>query len=721
MSVRGRFASRVTRRVGAVGAATGLLFGAVIAFAAPAPAADTTTIQLLTINDFHGRIAETPSNTPPIPGAAKLFGLANALKANMPTAIVAAGDLIGASTFPSAIAQDQPTIDVMNAGGLTVSSVGNHEFDKGIADLKNRVIPAANYPYLGANVYLNGQHALDSYYINEVGGLKVGYIGVVTVQTPQLVSPAGIVGVTFTDPVLEANKVAAQLKDGDESNGEADIVVLMAHEGASEDSVGGGCLGVYSDGTFSRFAQSSAAIDAIVSGHTHQSYAYEMPVPGMAKTRPVIQANEYSFKLGRITLSYDGHTVTNSTAELLDPLTATPDPAVAAIVTAAVAQSVELGKAPVGSISATFPSGIGSRGDEWAVNNLVATAQLDQTSAAGRGGAQLAFVNPGGVRTGLFYPQSGTEGDGVVTYSEAFAVNPFANDVVTVSLTGAQIVQALENQVQPLDNAGLPQSRPYLQLGTSSNFTYSYKYQPSAANALGKVEVTATSLNGTPLDPTATYRVTINSFLASGGDNFPAFLNGTDKTTTGDNDLIMFNAYLTAHPGLDPSNFAPKHTLVAGVPAGAGTPGTPAPPVVPLAPAPCPDAVATAAVTLSTGSAHPGDTIAVMGKDFAPYETVKGMLFSEPLAIGTATADENGVVLFDLVLGPDMPLGDHTVQLIGLGSDIDVSAALVVTAVPILAETGAATDNAAILGIALVLIGGAATAFGRRRRDSLVS
>lgn len=695
----------------ALAAAGAVGLSALIGFSAPAQAAEPTTIQLLTFNDFHGRIANVPVNgaTPEVPGAAKLFGLVDQLRAQLPTTVVAAGDLIGASTFPSAVLDDQPTIDVMNAGGLDVSSVGNHEFDRGYDDLVNRVIPSADYPYLGANVYLNGEHALDSYFVNEVGGLKVGYIGVVTVQTPSLVSPAGIVGLTFTDPVLEANRVAAQLKDGDPANGEADVVVLMAHEGAAAESVVGDCLGVYNDPTFSRFAQSSAAIDAIVSGHTHQSYAYQMPVPGLAKTRPVIQANEYSNKLGRITLTFDGATVTSSTAELLDPVSATPNAAVQAVVAAAVAESAVLGAEPVGTVLASFPP-VSDRGLEYPTSNLLPTAQLEQT------GADIAFINPGGVRTGLGYPQSGSEGNGVVTYAEAFAVQPFANDVVTITMTGAQIVEALEQQVQPLNAAtGAPLTRPFLHLGVSSNFAYTYRYQASAQSSLGKLQVMTATLDGSPLDPAGTYRVTVNAFLAAGGDNFPAFKKGTGLVTSAQNDIALFVAYLQANPALDPTGFGPFSQLVAGTPDGAGGPGAPVVPPAPLTPMPCPAAEATAAIALSVSTAKPGDTIHVIGTDFAPFETVVATLHSEPLAVGTSVASESGVVEFDVVLGDAMTAGDHSVRLVGLGSDIDIAAGFVVEALPILAATGGREQQGLTLGVILVLLGSAALVAGRRR------
>jgi 5'-nucleotidase len=183
-------------------------------------------LQLLSINDFHGRL-ESPATVDgqPVGGAAQLTGLVNQLRAENPnTLFVSAGDNIGASTFISAIDEDNPTIDVLNQAGLDVSAVGNHEFDKGMADLTGRVTDRADFPYLGANVYRGDQRALPAYAVRTVGGIRVGFIGVVTEQTASLVSPDGIAGLTFRDAVAEANAVAAQLRDGDPANGEADVV-----------------------------------------------------------------------------------------------------------------------------------------------------------------------------------------------------------------------------------------------------------------------------------------------------------------------------------------------------------------------------------------------------------------------------------------------------------------------------------------------------------------
>ncbi|WP_067496471.1 ExeM/NucH family extracellular endonuclease [Actinoplanes sp. TFC3] len=510
-------------------------------------------LQLLSINDFHGRL-ESPSAG--VGGAAQLVGAVNKLRAENPnTAWVSAGDNIGASTFISAIDGDNPTIDALNKGGLNVSAVGNHEFDKGLADLTGRVEGRADFPYLGANVYQNGQRLLDPYAVQTVGGVRVGFIGVVTEQTASLVSPDGIAGVEFRNPVAEANAVAAQLSDGNEANGEADVLVLLAHEGAAAEHIGS-AQDLVADPVFGNFTKVSADIDAVLSGHTHQPYAFEVPVPGTGRTRPVIQAEDYGVKIGRAVLTYDPATkaVTKSTAELINVTGFTPDPAIEQIVADAKTKANELGKAKLGSITADIKraytaEGGEDRGSESVLGNFIADVQLDQTTAAGRGGAQIAFMNPGGLRADLKY---GT--DGTVTYADAFAVQPFANDVVTQTLTGAQIKQVLEEQWQP---AGA--SRPVLHLGSSKGLTYSY----DASKPRGeKIIASSLKLNGTTINPTGTYRVTSNSFLAAGGDNFTTLGQGTGKVTTGDNDLTMLVNYFAAH---SPVTADPKPRSTPGI------------------------------------------------------------------------------------------------------------------------------------------------------------
>lgn len=518
--------------------ATGLAGLAAPAAAEPAPApavAGPVQLQILSINDFHGRL-ESPAKDGdgrPIGGAAQLAGLVDQLRtANPNTAFVSNGDNIGASTFVSAIDHDNPTIDALNAMDLTASSVGNHEFDQGAADLTGRVQDRAAFPYLAANVYRDGQRILPAFEVKELGGIQVAYVGVVTDQTPSLVTPAGIEGLEFRDPVNELATVAGQLKDGNPANGEADVVIALAHEGAAETTTS--VADLENDPVFGRFVDLPATIDAIFSGHTHQAYALEAPVPG-GGTRPVVQAADYGRKLGQVQLTYDPATrkVTSSSASLIDVVGYPEDPAVATIVADAKANAAVLGSTPVGSITADIRRDP-ERGSESDLANFIADVQLDRTAAAGRGGAQLAFMNAGGVRADLLYAP-----DGVVTYQEAFAVQPFANDMVTKTYTGAQIRQMLEEQWQPAGSA-----RPVLWLGVSKGFTY--EYDPGGAPGR-RVDATSMRLNGELIDPAGTYRVTANTFLATGGDNFEAFKTGTDPATTGENDLTMLVDYLKAN------------------------------------------------------------------------------------------------------------------------------------------------------------------------------
>ncbi|MFV2103752.1 ExeM/NucH family extracellular endonuclease [Micromonospora sp. LOL_024] len=496
-------------------------------------------LQLLSINDFHGRL-ESPATVDgqPVGGAAQIAGLVNQLRAENPnTAFVSAGDNIGASTFISAIDEDNPTIDALNQAGLLVSAVGNHEFDKGMADLTGRVTDRADFPHLGANVYRGGTRALPAYSVSTIDGVSVGFVGVVTEQTAALVNPDGIAGLTFRDPVAEANLVAGELKDGNPDNGEADVVVLLAHEGAATENIDSPAA-LANDPVFGAFTRANATVDVIFSGHTHQPYAFEVPVPGTDKLRPIVQAEDYGKRLGKVTLTFDPESgsITATDASLVDVVGAPQDPAVVGIVADAKVRAQELGQRKLGEITAdirrAYTDGNEDRGKESALGNLIADVQLAGTSDAGRGGAQIAFMNPGGLRADLLYRT-----DGTVTYAEAFAVQPFANDVVTKTYTGAEIKQVLEQQWQP---AGA--SRPVLWLGVSKGFGYTY--DPQAAQGS---RITSMKLNGTPIDPAGTYRVTVNSFLAAGGDNFTTLGGGTNPVTTGDNDLTMLVSYFAAN------------------------------------------------------------------------------------------------------------------------------------------------------------------------------
>ncbi len=546
--------TRSRRRIlaGTLAAATAValtLGGAAAAQAAPSPKgkeARSVDINLVTINDFHGRIEQNGTAA----GIARLGTAVDSFRAENPnTVFAAAGDLIGASTFTSFIQQDVPTIEGLNAAGLDVSAVGNHEFDRGFADLTDRVMPLADWEYLGANIHdaETGDAALPEYWLQKFQGVTIGFVGAVTDELPSLVSPAGIEDITVEAPVDAANRVANQLSDGKKQNGEADIVILLVHEGAATTDVAS------ATDPESRFGKivlgANDNIDAIVSGHTHLPYNH------VIDGRPVISSGQYGERFSNMEISYDRATKSITKMENTLYTMATtfddrgnvtgylfePDPAIVPIVTAATAVADELGNVEIGIAEEAFrraqqpglvngqPGLVENRGGESTLGNFVADVQLWSLNNDDQDrGVQITFMNPGGLRADI-------NADGT-TFREAANVQPFANTLVTLDLTGAQIKSVLEEQWQP-DGA----SRPFLKLGVNEALTYTY--DPTADRGS---HITEIFLDGVALDPNATYKVGANSFLASGGDNFFTLGQGTNKADTGKIDLEAMVAYFEA-------------------------------------------------------------------------------------------------------------------------------------------------------------------------------
>lgn len=546
---------RTARRLAAGAVATAAAIS-VSALAAPAAhAADPVTINLVTINDLHGRL----ESSSPAGGMAALTTAVEQIRAANPHTIFAsAGDNIGASTFTSFIQQDNPTIDALNAAGLDVSAVGNHEFDAGFADLRDRVIPRAEFPYLGANVYnADGTRALDPWEIVTVDGdIDVAFVGAVTEEMPSLVSPAGIAGLEFRDIATEVNLAADEATAAG-----AEIVIALVHEGGSSDPADATNpstpLGAIVGGL-------DADVDMLVTAHTHASYAYDVAGTGLRVT----QAGQYGERFQNTAITYDRDTgdvsfaptqtqamwntavnppVRLVTADLSNPVVSQ----VNTIVADAVAFARIEGAKKVGDITADFrrerqprtptPDNPAtteeSRGAESTLGNFVADVQL--SVAQGRfADTQIALMNPGGLRADLIHASSG-EGDpvGNVTYAEAAAVQPFANTLVTMTLTGAQLKAVLEEQWQP---AGA--SRPFLKLGVSKGLTYISDYDAPQGE-----RVTHLLLDGVPVDPATEYRVVVNSFLASGGDNFATLADGTERADSGLVDLQAMVDWFAAH------------------------------------------------------------------------------------------------------------------------------------------------------------------------------
>ncbi|MCI1017469.1 ExeM/NucH family extracellular endonuclease [Microbacterium sp. C5A9] len=499
------------------------------------------SIDVVTMNDFHGRIEADGAAA----GAAVVAGAVQQFRAENPNTIFAGvGDLIGASTFTSFINDDNPTIDALNAAGLDVSAAGNHEFDQGWEDLRDRVQDRADWEYISSNVFLTetGEPALAPAWVKELDGVKVGFIGAVTEDLDSLVSPEGIADLEVRSIADSVNAVADDLRDGDGSNGEADVVILLVHEGAASTELSS----ITPDSPLGEIVYGvDEDVNAIVSAHTH--LAYNHVIDG----RPVISAGQYGENLGLMNLQVDPKTkelisITNE----IKPLTANGQalypavPEVADIVAKAKADADVLGAIKVGDITADFnrarqTNGSENRGGESTIGNFVADVQKWST------GADIALMNPGGIRANLAYASSNAnDPNGNVTYREAATVQPFANTLVTLTLTGAQLKSVLEEQWQPAGSA-----RPFLKLGVSEGLVYTY--DPAAAQGS---RVTSITLDGTAIDPAANYTVAANSFLAGGGDNFSTFAQGSGKRDTGKIDLQSmvdwFDANKTATPDL---------------------------------------------------------------------------------------------------------------------------------------------------------------------------
>ncbi|TFB75848.1 ExeM/NucH family extracellular endonuclease [Cryobacterium glaciale] len=538
-------------------------------------------LNLLNINDFHGRI---DANTVKFAGTVEQlraeYGDANSL-------FLSDGDNIGASLFASASQNDQPTLDVLNALDLAASGVGNHEFDQGFSDLTGRVSDTANFDYLGANVYTAGTEtpAMQEYALLDLAGVTVGVIGAVTEETPALVSPNGIASLSFGDPVAAVNRVAAQLTDGDPTNGEADVLIAEYHEGAGAGIPDGATLEqeLATGGAFASIVNdTSAEVDAIFTGHTHKQYAWDAQVPGAADgvTRPVLQTGSYGENIGQVVLSYDlasGDTTTvknrnvaRSTSTDADLATAYPRVAeVQTITNAALAEASIQGNVPVGSVTADITraclGGVApcaeNRMAPSTMGTLVANSLRASLADPTIGGAEIGIVNPGGMRADLSLAP-----DGVVTYAEANAVLPFLNNLWTTSLTGAQFKTVLEQQWQTSADGTIP-SRPFLQLGLSDNVNYTFDASRDAGS-----RITGIWIDGAPIEPAQTYRIGSFNFLLTGGDNFREFTNGTDTRDSGLVDRDAWISYIQANSPLSPS-FKANQASITGAPTAAVNPG----------------------------------------------------------------------------------------------------------------------------------------------------
>jgi 5'-nucleotidase len=526
-------------------------------------------VQVLAINDFHGNLEPPNLTVPATDGAVPAGGVAyltSALKqlrtANSVT--VAAGDLIGASPISSALFLDEPSIKALSMAGLELASVGNHEFDKGASELKrmqdggcvkftNRQpcavehFAGAGFRYLSANVQrADGTTLFPGTAIKEVGGVKVGFIGMTLKETSTLVSPSGVAGLNFADEAVTANGLVPGLKAAG-----ANTIVLLIHLGASvtgryDDPA---CPGLAGD-IMPVMSKLDPAIQLVVSGHTHNAYICRVPMPG-GGTRILTSAGKYGAMITDIRLTFDrpGGSMTGDkgefiivqgeaiqTARLTAPLIPShrvfpADPEVATLVARYREAASGAANRPIGQLDGSLLKG--DSGTESQAAGFISDGQLYIARDPVRGNADFGLMNNGGARTDLM-----PEADGTVRFGQIFAMQPFANNIVTKSYTGAEIKAVLEQQFASGTNSA---ARPNL-LTPSANFRFSYDRSRPTGQRI--VELL---LNGKPIDSNKSYRVAINNFLAWGGDNFTRFANGRNPVDGG-LDLDATEAYLATNP-----------------------------------------------------------------------------------------------------------------------------------------------------------------------------
>jgi 5'-nucleotidase len=549
----------------------------------------TVTGNLLAFNDVHGNINPPTGsgglvNGNPAGGAEYLAYWIKKLRAeaqqqgSAEVVTVAAGDNVGASPLVSAAFHDEPIIEIENSFGLDVTSVGNHEFDEGVTELKRLQFggchptdgcqdgdgfSGAKFPFLAANVTdkTTKLPILLPFTIKIIGGVPIGFVGMTLKNTPAIVNPAGVTTVDFHDEVQTANKYADLLGlFGIRS------LVLLIHEGGIQ----GAPPPVLDPSSCNNFSGAVGPIVAglrpaygvVVSGHTHQWYSCALPNSSGANS-VVTSAGSAGRLITNISVTLDRHTKkfvsasarnvivengirkADGTWQTSGPGVFVRDPAKVDPAAKVIADKYRTAVAPiankvVGSISADITNLVPAGGSgESALGDVIADAQLAYTKASA--GAQIALMNPGGIRDSLIRENStGGEAVGEVTYSECFSVQPFNNLVVTQTLTGDQVKATLEQQFP------YTQTPPQLStciLQVSAGFTYTFNSTLPAGSRISDIK-----LDGVAIDPAATYRVTMNDFLANGGDGFTTLAGGTARVTAPGFDVDALVAYLGAGP-----------------------------------------------------------------------------------------------------------------------------------------------------------------------------
>ncbi|WP_128935283.1 bifunctional metallophosphatase/5'-nucleotidase [Bradyrhizobium zhanjiangense] len=534
-------------------------FALALTFALPASAQTAAPVELriLAINDFHGNLRPPPGGIrigDPEDGAKKVMVAAGGAEymatlvkqlreGHRNTIFVAAGDLIGASPFLSAMFHDEPSIESLSMMGLAITSVGNHEFDEGKTELLRmqnggchpvdgcqgpHPFTGAKFRYLAASTIetATGKSVLPPFEIREFDGISVGFIGLTLKGTAGIVSPAGISGLEFRDEAETVNALVPQLK----ARGVEAIVVLI-HEGGEPAGDYNECPGI-SGPIVDIVKKFDRAVDVVVSGHTHRAYVCNID------GRLVTSGDKFGTLVTAIDLKLDpaSRDIVSARAENVIVANASlpKDAEQTALIEAYDKLSAPIANRPAGSVTQTL-SRIPNEAGESALGDIIADAQLLATRDAKDGGAVIALTNPGGIRTDIVPKENGA-----ITFGDVFASQPFRNRLVTMTLTGRQLKDLLEQQ-------WLDPKRPRI-LQVSNGFSYAW----DAAKPFGeRVMPEKMTLSGRPIEAGSGYRVTLNDYLAVGGDGFTVAKQGSAPQYGGYDADALF-AFFQAHGPIGP-------------------------------------------------------------------------------------------------------------------------------------------------------------------------
>src|SRR6266481_4104225 len=515
-------------------------------------------LRILAINDFHGylqpppggiRIADPDDKSKKIAveagGAEQMATLVKQLRQGARNTIfVAAGDLIGASPFLSALFHDEPTIESLSMMGLEVASVGNHEFDEGKEELLRMQNGGCHptdgcqgpHPFLGAKFrYLaastveksTGKTVFPPYAIREFEGIPVAFIGLTLKGTPDIVSPVSVAGLEFKDEADTVNALVPELK----ARGVEAIVVLI-HEGGFPTGDYNECPGI-SGPIVDIVKKFDRAVDMVISGHTHQAYVCEID------GRLVTSGDKNGTLVTSIDLKLDPVTRDVISAKADNVIVRTgvyaKDPEQTELLASYDKFAAPVANRVAGSVTDTLSRTPNDAGES-PLGDIIADAQLAATSAETNGGAVIAITNPGGIRTDI--PKKDA---GAVSYADVFASQPFRNQLVTLTLTGMQIKNVLEQQ-------WLDPKRPRI-LQVSKGFSYTW----DGARPYGdRVAADRMSLNGQRIGSATSYRVTVNNYLSVGGDGFTVLKEGT-APRIGVYDVDALFAFFRANSPIGPA------------------------------------------------------------------------------------------------------------------------------------------------------------------------